>query len=33
MIRVWLERGWLVEINKPDKQRKAKTFVEVAEEV
>jgi len=33
MIKVWVGRGALVEVNKPDKQRKVKTFVEVAEEV
>lgn len=33
MIRVWLDRRLLVEVHKPDKQRKVKTFVEVAEEV
>ena len=33
MIKVWVGRGALVEVSKPDKQRKVKTFVEVAEEV
>jgi hypothetical protein len=33
MIKVWVGRGALVEVNKQDRQRKVKTFVEVAEEV
>jgi hypothetical protein len=33
MIKVWVGRGALVEVNKQNRQRKVKTFVEVAEEV